>query len=130
MNPRPLDVAPDHLSHFARVERLADVIIRAQPERFLRGLQRAKPSQHDHRDVRIDLADAPQTINAARAGHADISDDGIRMFFLEKLDAGLDTIGGVDLIVRLQEHPQAFARTHFVIDDQDLREIGGNRHGG
>ena len=128
MNPGALDVAPDHFPHFARIEWLADVIVRAEPQRFLGRFERAESGQHDHGDVRIDFADLAQAIDAAGAGHANVADDRVRLFFAQDAEPGLDAIGGVNLIVRLQEHPQAFARAHFVIDDEDLREFGGNRH--
>ena len=39
-----------------------------------------------------------------------------RLLFFKELDTRFDTIGGVHLIVGFQEHPQAFARAHFIID--------------
>ena len=126
--PGALDVAPDHLPHFAGIERFADVIVRPEPQSFLGRFERAKPGEHDYSDVRIDLANLAQAINAAGAGHPNVADDGVRLLLAQDTQAGLDIFGGVDLIVGLKEHPQAFARTHFVIDDENLREFGGDRH--
>ena len=128
MNPGALDVAADHLPHFARIEWLADVIVRAQPQGFLGRFERAKAGEHDDGDVRIDFPDFAQAIDAARPGHADVADDRVRLLFAQNAQTGLDVIGCVNLIIGLQEHPQAFARPHFVVDDKNLGEFGSDHH--
>src|SRR5205823_13103443 len=119
-----LDVATDYFPHFAGIEWLVDVIVRAEPERFLGGLQRTESGQHDNSDVRVYFADPPQTIDAARARHPDVGDHGVGLFFLQQLDPVVDAVRGINLIVRFEKHAQAFARTHLVIDDEDLGKIG------
>ena len=57
LNPGAFDIAPDYFPHFARIKRLADVIVRAQAQRLLGRLERAETGQHDHGNMRIDLAD-------------------------------------------------------------------------
>ena len=128
MDASALDVPADDVAHFASVERLADVIVRAEPQRFLRGLERAESRQHDHRDMRIDLADPPQAIDAVRARHADVADDRVGPFLAQQANAGFDGIRGVHLVVRLQEHAQTFARANFIIDDEHLRQVAGYGH--
>ncbi len=80
--------------------------------------------------MRIDLPNFAQTFDAAGPGHADIADHGVRLFFTQDAKAGFHIVGRVDPVIGLQEHPQTFARTHFVIDDQDLGEFGGDGHFG
>ena len=79
--------------------------------------------------MRIDFADPPQAVDAARPGHANVGNHGIGMFFLQDLDAGVHTVGGVDLVIGLEKHAQTFARNHLVIDHEDLGKVGGNSHG-
>ena len=111
-----------------RIKRLVDVIVRAQPQGLLRGLQRAETGEHDDGNVRIDFADPAQTIDAISARHANVGDHRVGMFFLQQPNAGLDGVRRVHLIVRLQEHAQTLARTDLVVDDEDFRLIGTERH--
>ena len=80
MESGPFDVPADHFAHFARIKRLADVIVGAKAERFLGRLEGAKSREHDDRKMRIDLADPTQAFNAGHAGHPNIHDDGVRLF--------------------------------------------------
>jgi hypothetical protein len=34
----------------------------------------------------------------------------------------------VNAVVRLEQHPQALTRSHFVIDDDDVRKFSSNGH--
>ncbi len=112
-----------------RIERLTDVVVCAQAERFLRGLERAKAGEHDHGDVRIDLANETETIDAVGSGHADIGDDRIGMLLAKKTQSIFHRVGQMYLIVWLQEHAETFARPHLIIDNEDLRKFraGGHR---
>ena len=80
--------------------------------------------------MRIDLANLAQPFDACHSRHANVHDDGVGSFFLQKLDSGFDVVGRAYLIVGFQEHPQAFARAHFVIDDKNLRLIDSDGHVG
>ena len=95
MNARAFDITPDHFLHFARIKGFADVIVSAQTQCFLRCFQRAETCQHDHGKMRVDLADPPQTLDAGGAGHANVHDDRVGMFFPQKPNAGLNAIGRV-----------------------------------
>ena len=53
----PLDVPADYLAHLHGVKRFIDVIVSAEPERFLGGLERAETGEHNYGKVRIDFAD-------------------------------------------------------------------------
>ena len=128
MHPGALDISSDDVAHFASVERLADVVIGPETQRFLGRFERAKTRQHDDGKMWIDLADLAQPLDPIDAGHANVHDDGIGLFFLEQLEAGLDAIGGVHLVIGFQEHAQTFARTDLVVDDEDLGCFGSDDH--
>ena len=128
MNARALDITPDHFLHFARIKGFADVIVSAEAQCFLRRFQRAETGEHDHGKIRIDLANPPQTLNAGRAGHANVHHDGVGMFLAQKPNAGLDAVSRVHGVIRLEQHAQTFARTHLVIDDENLRAFRGDGH--
>ena len=128
MEPGALDVAADHFAHFARIKRLADVVVSAEAERFLGRLERAEAGQHDDGKMWIDLANQAQAFDARHSRHPDIHDDGVGLFFGQELQTLFDRVGGMHLIARLQEHAQTFARSHFVVDDEDLREFGVGNH--
>ena len=67
--------------------------------------------------MRIDLADFAQAFDPVHSGHANVHDDGVGLFFPEHLEPGLDAIRGVHLIIRFEEHAQAFTRPNLVIND-------------
>lgn len=122
------NITADDFPHFARIKGFADVVVCAQPDRFLGRFERAESSQHDDREMRIDLPNAAQSFDAGDARHSNIEDDRVRFFFVEQLQADLDGVGGMHLIARLQKHPQTLARAHFVIDNEHLGEIGVGYH--
>ncbi len=130
LDPSALDIAINDVAHFACIKRFADVIISAEPKCFAGRLEGAETGEHDHRKMGIDLANFAQSIDAGHSGHANIHDDRIRVFFLQKLEAGFDAIGSVHLIVRFQQHPQAFARTDFVVDNKDFGRFRRSGHEG
>src|SRR2546421_12864801 len=102
MRAGPFDVTINDLLHFMRIKRFADVIVGAESERFLGSLERAETCQHDDGQMRVDLADLTKTFDSADSGHSNVHDDGVGLLFLEKFDAGLDAISGVDLIIWFQ----------------------------
>src|SRR5438874_5152400 len=119
----PLDVPADHFAHLHGVKRFIDVIVSAEPERFLGGLERAEAREHYYGKMGIDFADFAQAINPVHSRHANIHHDRIGALFLQELQAGLDVFRSVDLIARLEQHAQAFAWSDFIIDNQDLGGI-------
>ena len=78
----PLDVPADHFAHLHGVKRFIDVIVSAEPERFLGGLERAEAREHYYGKMGIDFADFAQAINPVHSGHANIHHDRIGALFL------------------------------------------------
>ena len=85
MEPRALDIASDHLAHFARIKWLADVVVRAEAKRFLGRFERAESGQHDDGKMRIDFANPAQAFDAGHAGHSNVHDDRVGFFLLSSL---------------------------------------------
>jgi hypothetical protein len=50
------------------------------------------------------------------------------VFLLEKPNPGLNAVGRMNLIVRLEQHAQTLARADFVIDDENLGQFQRNGH--
>ncbi len=78
--------------------------------------------------MRINLANLAQTLDPAYSRHPNVHDNRVRLFLFEEFDPGLDTISRVHLIIRFQEHAQAFARPHFIINNKDLGQLGRGGH--
>src|SRR5205814_9824524 len=116
----PLDVPADHFAHLHGVKRFIDVIVSAEAERFLGGLERAEAREHYHGKMRIDFADFAQAINPVHSGHANVHHYGIRALFLQELQAGLDVFRSVALIARPEQRAQAFAWPDFIIANKAL----------
>src|SRR6266487_5739177 len=88
------DIASDDVAHFARVKRLADVIIGSEPERLLGRFQGAEAGQHDYGKMRIDLTNLAQTFDSGDTGHPDVHDDGVGLFLLKELHSSFYAIRG------------------------------------
>src|SRR5262249_34354349 len=69
-----------------------------------------------------------KAFDAADSRHSNVHDNGVGILFFEQLEAGLDTIRGVHVIVRFEEHSQAFTRPHFIIDNENLGAFGRGGH--
>jgi hypothetical protein len=72
----------------------------------------------------IDLPNFSQSLDTGHSRHADIHHDGVGPLLLEKFYSRFYAIGGMDLIISFEQHPQAFARTQFIVDYKDLGKIG------
>ena len=59
------------------VERLAEVIVRAEAHRLDRGVRRGKCRDHDAEDVRVDALCGPKHVNTRHVGHLDVRDQQI-----------------------------------------------------
>src|SRR5262249_53243510 len=106
----------------------ADVVICAETQRLLCRVERAKTGEHDDGQMRIDFADLTKAFDPADSRHPNVHYDGVGLFFFEKLEAGFDAIRRMHLIIGFQKHPQTFARSHLVINNEDLGEFGRGRH--
>ncbi len=102
MNTRAFDIAPNDVTHFARVKGLANVIIGPKPQRFLGSFQGTEAGQHDDGKMRIDLANFAQTIDSGHTGHPDVHHDCVGLFLFQEFHSRFDAIRRVHLIVRLQ----------------------------
>src|SRR2546430_1089200 len=97
MSTSAFDVAIDDLLHFVSIKWLADIIIGAESQSFLGRFKRAKTGQHDDGQMRIDLSNLTETFDSAHARHPNVHDNGVGLFFFEKLESSLNAIGGVHL---------------------------------
>ncbi len=78
----PFHVTADHFAHLDRIKGFVDVIVSAETERFLRGLERAEAGEHDYGEMRINFANLAQAVDAVHPGHANVHDNCIGMLFL------------------------------------------------
>jgi hypothetical protein len=65
-----------------RIKGFVDIIVCAEAERFLCGLECAEAGEHDYGEVRINFADLAQTVDAVHPGHTNVHDNCIGAFFL------------------------------------------------
>ena len=115
---RLVHVARNDVFHLLRVERLLQIVIRAEADRFLGGLERAEPGEHDHGDGRIDFPDLAEPLDPRFDRHADIHHHRIRLALLEQLNAPVHGIGAKDVEAVLQENSKALPRTTLVVDHE------------
>ena len=95
---------------------------------------------HDHRDVRVDLAHLPQGFQAAHAGHHFIQQDGVEILFLHHLE-GVQPVGhAFDLVSLFTQVTKVAAEFVDVVIDPEyaksqkgllcLQEAGPSGAGG
>jgi hypothetical protein len=102
------------------VERLGDVVERAQLEGFLGKGDVLVGGHHDDRDAATELADLPENLDPVEAGHPDIEQnqvDAAAANRAEGLGAAAGRLDGVTL--RREILGQHLANGRLVIDDQD-----------
>ena len=88
LQPLALELAPDAQPQLARrVRRLVDVVGRAEPQRFDRGLGRRKRRHDDADDVRGDALGLAQQIDAVHLRHPDVGDQDVDPLSLEHSSA-------------------------------------------
>ena len=78
-------VADLHLQ-LVDVERLGQVVVRAEAHRLDRGVGGRKRGDHDAEDVRVDPLRRAQDVHAAHVRHLDVGDQQIEAAALELLD--------------------------------------------
>jgi hypothetical protein len=115
----PERVADDE-HRFLEREWLLDEIEGAHLDRAHRRLDVAVARDDD--DLRVDLpfAHAGQRRETIHSGQPDVQDDDVVRLSGEPLEAGLATLGGVDVIAFVAQHAtQRAAHAGLVVDNQD-----------
>ena len=104
------------------LERLGDVVVRAELDRADRGLDRAE--RGDHHDVRRlgQRHHAADQVEAVHLGHPQVGDDQVEPVGARELEAGRGARRRLDLEPRVLELlGQQVAHRLVVLDDQDRR---------
>ena len=110
----------DYPHHLVDGERLFDKISDAVPDGGASGLERAEAGQDDDTDVRVDLADLRQSVEAILAGHAQVEDDQVRRALVKPGNTFIDTVGKIDVVLRRQQDAQTLPGGSLVVDDDDM----------
>src|SRR5260370_6007312 len=128
MRTRSFDIAIADLLHLMSIEGFGDIRVGAEWESFLRSFKRTKSGEHDDRKMGVALANLSQTFNAAHPRHPNVHDNCVGLFLSKQFEPGLNAVGRAHLIIWFQEHAQAFARPHFIVNNKDLGEFGRGGH--
>jgi hypothetical protein len=115
--------------HAVGVERLLEEVVGAGLGGFDGRLDRAVAGDHDDRGARVELAQAPEGVEAVHPGHLDVEEDEVRAEAVVLRDAFGGARGGADLVAFvLEELAECGADAGFVVDDEDASG-GGGGHG-
>jgi hypothetical protein len=124
---RPLDGA-DEIRQLGRLEQVVD---RAAAQAVDRGIGVAVARQHDHRGVRVLVAERLQQPQPVLPRHLHVRDDERGVVGLRRLERGLGAAGGHAVVALLaEEHRKDVTHRLVVVDDQDARRGRGNRFQG
>ena len=120
------------------VERLAQVVARAEPHRFDGRLGGRERRDHDPEDVLVDLLRGAEHVDAAQIGHLDVRDQQIHRLALEEIDCRAAVVGQQHFVpFATQDDRQEFPHRSLVVDDEDarrtafgrrLQRLGGGAH--
>src|SRR5215472_7188522 len=115
----------DHRVEFRFLERLGDVIARAQADRLYHLARVADAGEHDDLHPRRHAAKLLESLQAVNAGHQQIEQDKIRLqTFLHPLQRLLTRAGGFDLvIVDLEQRADVAKHTGFIVDQQNVGRL-------
>ncbi len=109
------------------VERLAEVVVRAQPHRFDGGVGRRERGNHDAEHVLIDALGGAQHFDAAHVGHLDVGDQEVEPAALELVDRLAAVFGKRDVVALAPQHDrQQLAHRPLVVDDEQSRLRGAS----
>ena len=86
LEPMRFQVLADLQPQFVHVERLGEVVHRAEPHRFDRAVGRRERRHHERDDVAIDVLGRAQHVDAADVRHPDVGEQQIDAFLLEDGD--------------------------------------------
>ena len=77
------------------------------------------------REILVYAANLAQTLDAVLFRHLDVHDNHVGPFVAQHLDAAVYRIGAPDFVGSLENKPQAFARTEFIVDYQNALVFHG-----
>ena len=109
------------LLELPRRERLDEVVHRPETHRPLHGVERRVRRDHDDLDVGIDRLHPLEELDAVDPRHLDVHEDDVRPETREDRQDLVAARGRVDLMARLQDHPDGLTRALLVVDDQNAR---------
>ena len=116
----------DHQHQLLDLERLGDVVERAQLHRPDGGVDRAEGGDGDDVGRGLHLAHLAQQIQTVQVGHLHVRDHQVDAALLDPLDAGPAAAGDLDPeALVLQLLAQVVAHGRVVVDHQDHRARGG-----
>ena len=122
----------DLLAHFhleqIDVERLAQVVARAETHRFDGGVGRRERRDHDAEDVLIDLLRGAQHVDAAQIGHLDVRDQQIDRLALEQIDRRAAVVGEQHFVAFAPQHDrEELPHRPLIVHDENARRpaVGG-----
>ena len=130
--PAPLDVVADGRQEQlepAEVERLAQIVHRAELDRFDRGVDRGVAG-HQHRlALRIDLANRADDVEAADVRHAQVDHRDVRAPRLQLRDRIAPARAGNDVEPRAAREPADHVENALlVVDDDERRPLPCHTH--
>ncbi len=103
------------------VERLRQVVDGAELHGVDGGPDRSGGGQHDDRDVRAQVAQATQDVEAVHAGHDEVEEHEVDRLAGDAGERARAVAREKRLVDALEEHPQGFADPGLVVDDEDAR---------
>ena len=104
------------------VERLAEVVVGAQPHGFDGGVGRRERRDHDAEHVLIDPLGGAKHLDAAHVGHLDVGDQQIEAAALELLDRRAAVLGQRHVVAFAAQHDgQQLAHRSLVVHDEQSR---------
>ena len=111
----------DERDELRLVERLHDVVVRAELHRLDRGLRGAKGGHQDHHRLRLGAAEHLQRFDTGHAAHAVIEQDYVGLFALGRDDAGFATVRFDDRMAEAsQSAAERVAEVLVIVDDEDF----------
>ena len=106
----------------AAIERLAQVVVGAMPQRRDRHLFGAVRRRENDGDIEPLRADVIEHVDAGHARHRDVEEDEIRVGLAELRDAFFAARRIRDVVAaRLEPHPQQAMNVAIVVDDEHMR---------
>jgi hypothetical protein len=126
-----LDLLPDFHLEQVDVERLAQVVARAESHRFDRCFRGCERGDHDPQNVLVDLFRGTQHIDAAQIRHLDVGDQQIDRLTLQRIDCRTAVVRQHDLVAfPPQDNRQQFAHRSLIVDHENARRSADGRRRG